>query len=284
MSKKNKNFSGLKQHALKGKTLTPPFASIPNMSLTSWRDERLPDMIWAVLLTGALERNNYLSKFRMVVSAATRIKEKASIVHSENSKLSEQDFDTIFSELFESREARKALCVLLLLPSLPDKAHWERHLSAPEEPQEAIDILARSVARTIDHQSEASTDCRWLKVIFKFATGKVHMPAELAETIINFPNIGDMRNVRPSIRATEQTFSAVPKKSNNLWPEEFWRDCWETTHCIPAPLRNAESVNTETALSQLAEIYTKVVDHFSYSRCNTSIDPRFDSVFDKDAY
>ncbi|MCG5239330.1 DUF5677 domain-containing protein [Azospirillum doebereinerae] len=279
MSKKNRNFSKLNQHSKKGKTLTPPFASIPNMHPSSWRDERLPDVLWAVLLTGALERNSYLEKFRMVVSSAAKIGDKASITHSQNSALSEQDFDEIFGALLQFEDVKKALSALTLLPSLPDKAHWRRHISEPDEPQAALQLLAKSVAKTTDHQSEASTDCRWLKVVFMMAIGKMRMPAEMAEPIIGFPNIGDMRVVRPSIRANEQAFSAIPVENNSKWAEDFWRDCWEMSDCIPAPLRKSESVSTDFVIPQLAQIYAKVAGHFFDSCKNTGIDPRIDSVF-----
>jgi len=61
------NISQLDQHKRIGNKLLPPLAQLPNMSTSSWSDSHLPEMIWAVLLTGVLERKHYLNVFRRIV-------------------------------------------------------------------------------------------------------------------------------------------------------------------------------------------------------------------------
>ena len=52
-----RNESGLKDHKRYKKELNPPFlASGLNMTTSSWFDERLPEMLWAVLVIGNTER------------------------------------------------------------------------------------------------------------------------------------------------------------------------------------------------------------------------------------
>lgn len=279
MTKRKKSaHSTLNQHKRSGKTLTPPLASIPNMSLASWRDERMPDVLWAVLLTGCLPRDRYLTLFRSVVAAAHHSGLKSGILHSDSAKLTEIEFDTIFKPLFMNSDALNALSPLLIFKSLPDRTHWARYLAEPDH-DSALPILASAVARTLDHQSEASTDCRWLKVLFMIATHMMEMPAEFAEPIIGFPNVGDLRSVRPYIRATENALGSIQSKEANIWPAAFWKESWDCTECIPARRHEPDYGDVEGVTKQLVEIYALVGNHF-FSVCEkTDINPRLDSVF-----
>lgn len=37
-------------HLHQGTKLTPPMAAVPNLKLQSWRNDRLPEMLWAALM------------------------------------------------------------------------------------------------------------------------------------------------------------------------------------------------------------------------------------------
>ncbi|SNR84691.1 hypothetical protein SAMN05880556_10195 [Azospirillum sp. RU38E] len=238
----------------------------------------MPDVLWAVLLTSALPRDEYLSYFRLVVDAAYKSDLKMGILHSDGAKLTERQFDSLFAPLFADAGVLNALTPLLLFENLPDRQHWMRHLTLLDYEQ-ALQSLAQAVARTLDHQSEASTDCRWLKLVFMMAAGMMQMPTELARPIIGFPRIGDMRSVRPSIRAAEIALSSMPDKEQNQWPAAFWKECWDKTDCVPAPQREPESGQAEGVARQLIELYALVGDHF-FSVCETTdINPRLDAVF-----
>jgi hypothetical protein len=65
---KDLNISRLGQHARHGSTLSPPLNQIPGTTKTSWSDDHMPEMLWAVLLTGTLERQQYLECFRRVAN------------------------------------------------------------------------------------------------------------------------------------------------------------------------------------------------------------------------
>src|SRR5882672_11107640 len=56
----------LKEHKQDGKNFSPPFANM-GISNSSWKDERLPNMLWAALLIGNLPRNDALNIFRRVI-------------------------------------------------------------------------------------------------------------------------------------------------------------------------------------------------------------------------
>ena len=238
----------------------------------------MPDILWAVLLSYALPREKYLSCFRLVVEAAHNIDLKIGILHSDSKNLSDQQFDSLFAPLFAKSEVLSALAPLLLFENLPDRHHWERYLVEGES-QQVADILAHAVARTLDHQSEASTDCRWLKLVFMIVVGMMQMPPELAKSILQYPHLGDMRSVRPLIRAGEIGLDSKPDRVSNPWPTAFWKECWERTDCVPAPIREPEVGQAEDMARQLAELYTGVVGHF-FTVCDTTeVNPRLDTIF-----
>jgi len=84
----------------------------------------------------------------------------------------------------------------------------------------------------LDHQSESSTDIRWFKVALPIVAGRMHFGKDLAERareILEFPNRGDLRSVRPSIRAAEMPMRRQPVPA---WIREFWEELGRGTACI----------------------------------------------------
>ena len=71
-----KNESTLKDHTQHKKELNPPFLSNGfNMTMSSWFNDRLPEMLWAVLVIGNLEREDALIFFRHVANFVEKNKE-----------------------------------------------------------------------------------------------------------------------------------------------------------------------------------------------------------------
>ena len=61
------NISGIGQHKRQGSKLIPPLAQLGDkMKPSSWADDHMPEMLWAVLLTGILDRRDYLNLFRRI--------------------------------------------------------------------------------------------------------------------------------------------------------------------------------------------------------------------------
>lgn len=254
----NRSFSSLSQHHVAGKTLQPPFRRLDKVSLTSWQDDHLPAMLWAALLTQGLSREDYLACFREITKlCAPWFADDGPLRHladqpSDPEKLSFDailDFDSIAlvsDELFHSLFAvltspprgSEALRPLLLVSSPPGIARWHRALQTEPMEQDGSQ-LAAAVARCLDHQSESSTDIRWLKVAVPIIAGRMRFGPGLEEhvrEILEFPNRGDLRSVRPSIRAMEVSMRRHPAPP---WVRDFWDECVRSTPCIdPTDLRS----------------------------------------------
>ena len=71
---------------------------------------------------------------------------------------------------------------LLLVDSLPGVARW-RAVLAVEPTERDWYTLADAIVRSLDHQSERSTDVRWLKLIIKMISGKLMLPESMRQRV-----------------------------------------------------------------------------------------------------
>ena len=252
MSKKNRDrrernrqektarYSTLEAHKREGSQLIAPMMTIPNMQPSSWRNQRLPEVLWAAILVSHLPREMALDIFRPAAMHALKLRDPrpGDITHSGITVMPPEVARDLLQTICRDDYARKFLWSLSLLEELPGRQLWMEFLTGAED-HASWDVLARAIAFTLDHQSQESTDCRWLKVIFTCLKGQLHFPkeafgTELVEENRNYPNHGDMRKVRPSIRATEGALELMGGHSD--WPNRFWAQCLRDTGCSPLPV------------------------------------------------
>lgn len=279
------NTTPLNQHKRKGKKLIPPLLEIPNFQPRSWINDALPEYLWAVLLITQIERSQVLEIFRSVVnklsSYASGILAKDldfNIIHTGLSKLKKGQLDTILEIIFSNEESKKALRPLLFYPELPAYKEWERYLVKDLE-EESWKKLKIAIGKTLWHQSQEATDCRWLSILFYVVAGKMHMPHHLAEEIIGYPNVGDIRKVRPSIRASE-IFCFSMFKTTSGWTETFWKRSLELTGCEGIRRKEIEDSGVPKEVRmKINTTFKNLVGNFFNSTKTTAIDPRLDTTF-----
>lgn len=280
-SKRNVSYSGISDHKLKRKTLIPPFADIPNMRRTSWRDERLPELLWACLLASCTDRRAALSTFRQVANyIADKVPEApGKTTHTGLSELEEHKQLEIISIITGTRENRDVLSSLLLFDSLPARNQWGRFL--PLEGRIDVSPLFQGVARTLDHQSQQSTDCRWLRIMPFLLAGKLKMhDKEAVEEVFYYPDRGDMRKVRPTIRAMEAGLSLTEQQETPEWPQRFWDEALCKTECCSLPSTLPQNQLTlGTTLTRVDEVYQAVCQHMKETTTTTAIDAKHDTTF-----
>jgi hypothetical protein len=274
-------YSPLSSHQRQGKNFVPPFMQNQKTTLMSWRDSRVPEVLWAVLLSGNLQRELYLDIFRGIVqlAGAQGQPQIRSVRHSSIASESADAFDRVFRPALVDDRASHVLAALLLIDGLPDREHWARHLPSPD-PKAHIGVLARAIARTTDHQSQESTDCRWLKVLFAVVQGTMQVNGEFVRELTEYPNFGDMRKVHPLIRSSEGALVQIDGGlAASPWVERFWIESWKKTECIRARHPNEPDVSVSQAVKDLGEVYGNTILHFRNTLATTAIDPRHDSVF-----
>ena len=294
------NISTIDQHQRVGSKLIPPMAQIPKMTPSSWLDHHMPEMLWAVLLAGTLERRHYLDCFRKLVvlcrdwfiqnveerkdsdqkpDPATEINFTVMVDLTKLAEVNDEDFYKFVSIPLAHPLGYAALRPLLLIDCLPGIDRWRRAL-AVEPTHDDWNTLARAVAGVLDHQSEASTDIRWFKVILPLISGKMFFPQSAAESLEElrlFPDKGDMRQVRPFIRSTEITMRRTPP---TRWTKDFWAQAMHDTGCIdPSVGQGYTFIETRIDPDTLYAARDEVIDRFRGSIRAERVDARLDSAF-----
>ncbi len=302
---KNKNFkdlniSLLEEHHRNGKNLLSPLSRLPSpISKLSWYNDALNEILWIAILRGNLEQRKCLDLFRrVIVNARENIPEckDTFISHSALSALDDDLFDRFMKPILESEDAKKLLSGLLYFECLPDRKHWLRHLDSPT-PKSHNQLVINGVASCFEHQSQEATDVRWFKVMhMAIVQERIHFPesmTEKCEELRLYPDYGDQRKVRPSIRALEMSLrtshdsrgipSEIPdtirSKVPAPWSEKFWKECLEKTECITCDFKRPEPPKKSEYFEQIYDIYHQLSEHFITSAENTNLDARRDTCF-----
>ena len=290
MSKKRKkkhptgeSHTKLSGHHRQGKSLVPPMKRIPNWSFSSWIDDRLPEMLWAVLIISQFEREAALALFRRVVEVLEGPHEKdqhIDLTLSSLPRLPESSFAKIRNLLCTYDDVRRALRPMLLFPTLPAHKEWAQDIADTPVPDD-WETLMEAVATVFDHQSQEATDIRWIRVVVQMIAGRMFFAPQMEETakgILYYPNYGDQRRVRPSIRASE--IAEKPGSVPTEWPQQFWLQCWRDTRCQPKHFDVAQGEPiVGTSMSRIREVRVQLVEHFAATTLTTAVDARHDATF-----
>lgn len=293
------NISSLEDHRQTGGTLSPPLMQIGNSTFTSWRDHGLNEVLWAVILRGNLEQRECLDLFRRIVVHAREADPKYKetfISHSALSALTDDQFDAVMSPVLSDVTAKNLLRTLLYLESLPDRHHWSRHLEEPES-QSHSEFLMKGVSSCLDHQSQESTDIRWLKLMyFMIVQGRLMVPESMDEILEGFrlyPDYGDQRSIRPHIRTGELMLRSkieqnihpneIPESLHEKiplpWSDGFWKECLKKTPCFLGDFKKPDHSENDWYFDQFFQIYQEVSEHFIENLESSDIDPRRDSIY-----
>jgi hypothetical protein len=281
-SKSGKNRTPISGHTRHGKELLPPFAKIAGtgkMAFSSWMNERLPEMIWAALIREALGQEYALGLFRRFLNFIGKHEKKALLSDVTITSLSKLDVplrEEIIAFIVEPPDAARSLATLRLFKSLPARQSWDKLL--PEiEPN--IELLMSTVGSNLWHQSQEATDCRWLRVMAQVVTGNLHIPEETAKNWFGYPNKGEQRSVRPSIRAAEIAPRSM-EPPDLTWPNAFWEEAWHNTPCL-ALVKDVNVVHPGEVFtrSQVGKATEALEEHWGQTHSTTAIDAKHDAIF-----
>jgi hypothetical protein len=283
---KNKNKSKhsmrtpISGHIRQGNQLLPPFSKLENTRLTSWINDRLPEMIWAALIRVAISRDLALGQFRRIlnfIGERGQVDSLSDITLTGFSKMEKQLREEILSFIIEPPETAHALATLRLFKSLPARETWDRLLPSVSP---NVELLMNAVGATLYHQSQESTDCRWLKLMAQVLTRKIAgIPKEIAEEWFGYPNVGDQHSVRPSIRAAEM-IQFPGDTPGTTWTKAFWDEAWKNTPCLVlAERKDPRPFEVGTTRQQVCCVIDKLKLHWKETHSTTAIDAKHDGVF-----
>jgi hypothetical protein len=279
-SHSGKNRTPISGHTRVGKQLLPPFAEMEGkVAFSSWTNERMPEMLWAVIVRAIDGQDFAISQFRRIINFIgnhERKEEFSDLTHTGISKIDSTIRAELIACITKHPDIARGLTILRLFNDLPAAADWL--VCIPEHAPD-IELLMTAVGQNLSHQSQEATDCRWLRLMAQLAAGKLHVPREMAEEWIGYPGVGDQKAVRPSIRASEIALTSMDPP-DTTWADSFWLKAWHNTPCL---VLNNETIAkpavvpvTRTAISDLVE---KLEEHWQGTHSTTSVDARHDSVF-----
>ncbi|MBW2664360.1 MAG: hypothetical protein JRD93_20885, partial [Deltaproteobacteria bacterium] len=279
-SKSKKNRTPISGHTRQGSQLKPPFSKLENVQLCNWMNDRLPEMIWAALIIVAVDRDYALVQFRRIldfISKHEQTENLSDITLTGFSKMEEPLREEILSFIIKPPETAYALATLRLFEALPAYDTWDRLLPKVEP---NVELLMDAVGATLWHQSQESTDLRWVKLMAKVVTGKIRgIPEKQAKEWCGYPNMGDQRSVRPSIRAAEM-IQFPGDTPGTAWTKAFWDEAWENTSCLAlTESKDSRPFEVGATRQQVYFVLDKLKLHWKETHSTTAIDAKHDGVF-----
>lgn len=288
--------SKLSHHKRTKKQLTPPLLTL-GMSTSSWINDRMPEMLWAVLVVGNVERKTALEFFRAIAKFVQDNPSCWDVTLTGIYKFPpEKTTEFIKAAVTWSDEVRKALRPLTWYEDLPAREHWREFLADAIETED-LDKLANGVSKTYWHQSEEATDCRWIKYLCEILSGKLKFAKiidgieDTLRGVYEYPNFGDLTRIRGFIRTGEM--ASVIRNDNQLseWSKKFWQQNFDRTTCLPQ-----QSVSEKTQLREnelyegmkesrqhyfnsARDIRLKLIEHLLKSSTTSAIDSRHEIAF-----
>lgn len=295
----DRNITSIESMKRSGKLLKAPFSGLPaTMKFSSWIDACIPNVLWACILTSFLDQREYLGVFRqIIVNARENIENRKNlyITHNYFGAMSGEAFDELMQPVLNRPGAMMLLRALRLVRSLPDHSHWERVAPEPDVEKD-WNILIHAVADNFDHQSQRATDIRWFKLMFVvICREQLALPAagNFGEELRLYPDEGDLRSVRPKIRALEITlrmlesegdFPEAKEKEGKLTlpeyqPDAFWKEMLDTVGCIFPEYAGHPLSGPKELVVESFDVLEKINKHFFDTLLSSSPDPRHDGSF-----
>jgi hypothetical protein len=283
--KSGKNRTSLLDHKKIGKELSPPFNQSEfreKIVFSSWLNKVLPEVLWIAIIRTSNSQEDAITEFRRIIRFVKQYQGKSEfngVGFSDIEILDEKFRSALIGCLVSNPKTALALSSLRLIDYLPGMEFWDKYLPQIQDDVLALNILMKAIGLCIDHQSQESTDCRWLIVMLYVAGGKLSLPPEMLELYVYYPNKGEQRKVRPSIRACEMAIRAslnAHKESN--WAEKFFQEFWEKSPCFEL-IKHKNDASNSIYLDDINELEKKLKLHWKNTHVTTAVDAKHDSVF-----
>ena len=221
--------STLSNHKFKkGKFITPWNEFMSEIGReNSWYYGRLPEYLWLSLIIDYYGRENGLKKCNLIIK---KLRELAPEIFSPKfSRILKLDQDSQI-ELYKYILNTIDVSALNPLTVIFTYSHFSNFASnfysSQVSVEKRIDKINAVMAEVSNHQSHLSTDVRFIVLYFDLLSGKLHMPKETFDLILEYPTLSHddekMRMIRPMIRSME----LVPMEIDP-YDESYLNTFWE---------------------------------------------------------
>ena len=283
--KRTSNRSPIERHKRSGKELVPPFIQIfgEKLQLTSWIDDRLPEMLWAALIFASTERRQAFNEFNRILNFVAKHERKTELGNLTISRIAELEGELrreVISFITTNPRTSLALSALMLFDSLPGREDWEAYLSGPQP--SSLHLLMTAVGNTLFHQSPGATDCRWVWTMGLAATGQISVNKDLSdyvERMTNYPNLEPGAPEGATIRTSEIQLASM-MNPDSKWAKRFWQEAWDNSPCFQlATPRHTDEVQPSTTRQGISELIKNLEEHWGLTNSTTAVDAKHDAMF-----
>ncbi len=279
----SRSYTPIQQHTSSGGILKTGMSKLISGKgkLTHWLDERLPELLWVLLVLARGPRDDALDTLRAVGERIRSLEEPeklGSVFLSDLAAADKEVLQEAFQPVLMQTQYRLALRPMLLFEQLPGRAFWQEIIREAPVPDD-WKAVALATGASLFHQSEMATDARWARLFCSVAGGKLKLPSKELVWLINYPRCGDLREVRPFVRSCEQIIGLMPPEQAE-WPAHFWDQCLRDTSCCPLQEKAVDdSALTGPTLQQVRAVRAELARHFVSTRKTSSIDAKHETVF-----
>lgn len=231
--------SKLKDHDFKkGEFIAPWNKDIleSKIKLVSWFKERLPNFIWIGLIFERYGREEGLNICGKIVNEIVKLNIKLqSLKFSEIIKCSHGEQEKIWG-IISNIAGKEILTPLTALFTYSDFEVFSRFFVSHElSVEERIEKIGNVMKKASEHQSDFSTDIRFIAIYFTLSTGKLHIMESQANRLIKYPHLShndeEMRMIRPTIRSIEMIDLDSVDTEKNDYINKFWKEYSKMIDC-----------------------------------------------------
>lgn len=263
--------SKLSNHTFKKGKFITPINSIPNMQELSdeksWTYGRMPEYLWIGLILKRFGREEGLRKSCSIISALHKLAPDLYTARLSQILKLDVDIQNKFYNYIISIDAKEALAPLTIFLTASKAPIFAECFYCPEQSvEDRCEAIIQTMREIMDHQSNESTDIRFVALYFNLLSGKVHLLKEQIDLLMAYPTAKHtdeiMRMVRPTVRSLEMmilTFEEI----DSAYLKAFWRGVSEMTDCSIFVIEFPEEKrNITTYMEKLHEVFTYLSELF----------------------
>ncbi|MBS6474547.1 MAG: hypothetical protein KH354_00950 [Clostridiales bacterium] len=263
--------SKLSNHTfIKGKFITP-INSIPNMQELSdeksWTYGRMPEYLWIGLILKRFGREEGLRKSYGIISVLHELAPDLYTARLSQILKLNIDIQKTFYNYIISIGAKEALVPLTIFLTASKAPTFAECFYCPEQSvEDRCEAIIQTMREIMDHQSNESTDVRFVALYFNLLSGKVHLLKEQIDLLTAYPKTEHtdeiMRMARPAVRSHEMMILTF-ETTDSAYLKEFWRCVSEMTDCNIFVIKFPEENRDVTAyIEKLHEVFIYLSELF----------------------
>lgn len=229
--------STLSQHEFKkGKFITPFNKAFTELlKENSWFYGRLPEYIWIGLIIRYYGRDEGISKCMSLLEKLSEFKDTVFSPRFSNILKLSTDKQTEIFDYFKSVVDVDVLSPLTVIFTYSDYPCFSSSFYTNASPEERISLINEVVAEASHHQSEFSTDMRFIVLYYLIVTDRLNMPKTMLNSLLMYPKLQHsdkrMNFIRPTIRAAEIGIPTDLDGKDDDYIYTFWEGVSRLSEC-----------------------------------------------------